>query len=73
LEISIDFVGCSTSSSSSSQIRRTSFFVSFAARDGTITERQAAKAAKQLRESTAAMQKQIADLQAARSNGCVIA
>jgi len=36
-------------------------------------ERQAAKAAKQLRESTAAMQKQISDLQAARSNGCIIA
>ena len=36
-------------------------------------ERQAAKAAKQLRESTAAMQKQIADLQAAKTNGCIIA
>ena len=36
-------------------------------------ERQAVKAAKQLRESTAAMEKQISDLQAARSNGCIIA
>jgi chromosome segregation ATPase len=36
-------------------------------------ERQAAKAAKQLRESTAAMQKQISDLQAAKTNGCIIA
>jgi len=35
-------------------------------------DRQVAKAAKQLRESTAAMQKQIADLQAARSTGCII-
>jgi hypothetical protein len=35
-------------------------------------ERQGAKAAKQLRESTAAMQKQIADLHAAKGNGCII-